>query len=372
MAAPIAPLTPRMPGCEAIVCDHVSSSATSFCERPSSRGAAPISASSTASTSSSTSTAACAAHAAEMRIAGPPGSAYEGAEFAVRVETTTDGRTGAVSWCSPIYHPLLVPNQRVCPCRLAGAQSAASVLDAIAGALADMLARPHLHPPCPSCPTNPQALAELRADPAFFARKARAATPGTAPFPDDDLRRLAAADEGAMDFSRLLTSGVFSDVKLIVGRSAFKCHRTVLAAQSPVLRHYFETTADHGRVVVPSARPHVFGRFLQHIYSGRLFGLEEIDADEHFELLLLASRYRVERLYQYEMVLASSLLCEDTAIDFALLASAYGSSLTSHVVAFVLERRQHLLTPATSARIVATDSNLASQLGLSTTSSARS
>ncbi|EDQ84554.1 uncharacterized protein MONBRDRAFT_12673 [Monosiga brevicollis MX1] len=205
-----------------------------------------------------------------LLVPAPAKSCYAGATFQVQVLHTR--HTPQLIWRSSIYHPLLRAQAPVCPCLLRG-PPASSTLGPHAKAdllchLSAVLAAPELLRPCASCIVNQTAYLEARTDLSFFRRKANAHTPGTDPLPDSELR--AAPAEPGLDLSALLTTGTYSDLKILAANSKiFRAHRTVLAAVSPRLALQFRVRADGGKLVVPY-HPVVVARCLQFIYSRAL------------------------------------------------------------------------------------------------------
>lgn len=78
-----------------------------------------------------------------------------------------------------------------------------------------LLSHPELFRPCSKCIVNKIAYSEVQSEPAFFARKARARTPGADFLSDDDLRACSTKKCDQMDFSFLLRTGLYSDIHLV-------------------------------------------------------------------------------------------------------------------------------------------------------------
>ena len=55
-----------------------------------------------------------------------------------------------------------------------------------------------------------------------------------------------------------------------MGKTAFRCHRTLLSARSPVFRQLFDQGGDQGVLRINATSPTTFARLLQYIYSFRL------------------------------------------------------------------------------------------------------
>ncbi|KAL3521134.1 hypothetical protein ACH5RR_019283 [Cinchona calisaya] len=120
----------------------------------------------------------------------------------------------------------------------------------------------------------------------------------------------------------LLESEVGCDITFHVGDEAFKAHKLILAARSPVFRaQFFGLIGDPNKEKVELAdiEPSIFKVMLQFIYSDNLPDLHEITGSTSMStstimlqhLLAAADRYGLERLKQ----LCEARLCEVVGAD---------------------------------------------------------
>lgn len=256
-----------------------------------------------------------------LTITAPEDSAYSGAEFTVLVEEDTqhtpDSAAHTLIWESPIYHPYLAQGQALCECVTLRDRASREMRseEEVAAVLVQLLRRPLHWQPCESCHTHAQALAEAHSDPTFFARKARVRTPGTHPLPDEDLMAIG---RPAFDMQLLLTTGAFSDLKITVGKTVFRCHRTVLAASSAGFARLFATQPDGGSIRIDSGiSPRSFGLFLKYIYLRQMPSVD-MSLDVLIDLIILAATYEVSRLHQFCMAALYSCVRVETVCEVAV------------------------------------------------------
>jgi hypothetical protein len=149
-------------------------------------------------------------HGSTITFDAPEASPYSGAKCSISI-MTNDNNSIEWQWLSDIYHPIFTPGARLCRfCILhIGSGPLRSPKDIFTD-ICLLLEKPHYSTKCPSCVVNDMAFAEMKADPTFFLRKARVRTPGSHPLSDDELR-----GGSSLDFSGLLKTGAFSDIKMV-------------------------------------------------------------------------------------------------------------------------------------------------------------
>jgi hypothetical protein len=117
----------------------------------------------------------------ELRVPQDSPAAYAGCKFQLelsRAQAAPSATTGAGTtwmWRSPIYHPMLAKDKRICECVLAHGR-ARNATNHVAGTLAviaELLEQPSSWSHCGGCQPDKQILVEAVLDPALFARKAR-------------------------------------------------------------------------------------------------------------------------------------------------------------------------------------------------------
>lgn len=186
----------------------------------------------------------------------------------------------------------------------------------------------------------------MKTDLAFFMRKARAHTPNTSPPSDDELR----GGQLSMNFLPLLTTGAFSDVKLLVDKTVFRCHRTVLAARSPVFRTLFDQGGDGGSLRIGcSSDPRAMARFLQYIYGSVLTGRNAVDIAMHFELCNLAREYKITALHHHHVACLARRMTHESKDWMLAAAPSTGDAVLAHALALALAALEASTTSTTTA-----------------------
>jgi len=95
--------------------------------------------------------------------------------------------------------------------------------------------------------------------------------------------------------ARLWQDTQFTDCTIVTGGETISCHRSVLAAASPVFRQMFASgmrEATEQRLEVGDAPPKAVSAMISFIYTGEI----EPYTDDFVELLLLADKYQVVML----------------------------------------------------------------------------
>lgn len=265
-----------------------------------------------------------------LPLAAPKASPYSGATFSIAIFF---GKDCPISWTwqSSIYHPQFCKGVNICSCLLNsddGLKSPKAVLKDIS----ILLEKPHYIVQCEHCNVNPTSFAEMRTDLDFFKRKARAHTPGADPLSDEDLRSAS-----PFNFSDLLLTGAHSDVTVVVGKSVFRCHRTILAARSSALRESFDSPSlESGLLRLENTNAVAFARCLKYIYGGKLASRDSLDVIQHYEIYALANKLRVAPLANYHLSLLTSLVNVTNAFSILQRAQAANdSNLTRALLRFI-------------------------------------
>ncbi|KAI5010792.1 hypothetical protein ZWY2020_012929 [Hordeum vulgare] len=149
---------------------------------------------------------------------------------------------------------------------------------------------------------------------------------------------------------RMLKDGKGADVTIDVGGRAFRAHRCVLAARSPVFDAELfgpmkgKDAPGHVEVDVPDMEPAVFELLLHFIYTDTLPGDGEgcgVAMTQH--LLVAADRYGVDKLKQAcDMKLRTSLDVRTVATTLALAEQHQCPLLTEACVTFMSSSRKVL------------------------------
>ncbi|KAJ4781203.1 BTB/POZ and MATH domain-containing protein 2 [Rhynchospora pubera] len=117
-------------------------------------------------------------------------------------------------------------------------------------------------------------------------------------------------------FGELLESGEGADVTFEVDKEAFRAHRNVLAARSPVFKaqlfgSMMESKMD--KITIEDMKADVFKIMLQYIYTDMLPSEVEVSSEMAQHLLAAADRYGLERL----KVICEAKLCDSLDVETA-------------------------------------------------------
>ncbi|KAJ3685525.1 hypothetical protein LUZ61_014689 [Rhynchospora tenuis] len=117
-------------------------------------------------------------------------------------------------------------------------------------------------------------------------------------------------------FGELLKSGEGTDVTFEVDKEAFRAHRNVLAARSPVFKaqlfgSMMESKMD--KITIEDMKADVFKIMLQYIYTDILPSEVEVSSEMVQHLLAAADRYGLERL----KVICEANLCDSLDVETA-------------------------------------------------------
>lgn len=112
------------------------------------------------------------------------------------------------------------------------------------------------------------------------------------------------------DFEQLLEGGKFSDVKLVVGQSEFRAHKSILAARSRVFSAMFECEMKEQKdnaVMITDIEPDVMQELLRWIYVGKVRNIQTLACD----LLTAADKYELQGL----KVECEEMIVTDLSVD---------------------------------------------------------
>ncbi|KAJ4750335.1 BTB/POZ and MATH domain-containing protein 1 [Rhynchospora pubera] len=118
-----------------------------------------------------------------------------------------------------------------------------------------------------------------------------------------------------IQIGKLLESSETTDVTFIVENQSFSCHRSILAARSPVLKaelfgNMVEATQKH--IKIEDIRPEVFKAMLHFMYTDSLRCDSETVSEEMAQhLFVAADRYAIEGL----KALCEDKLCDSVSLD---------------------------------------------------------
>ncbi|KAJ3702429.1 hypothetical protein LUZ61_006134 [Rhynchospora tenuis] len=142
---------------------------------------------------------------------------------------------------------------------------------------------------------------------------------------------------------KLLESSETTDVTFVVENKSFSCHRSILAARSPVLKaellgNMVEATQKH--IKVEDICPEVFKVMLHFMYTDSLprCDSETVSAEMAQHLFVAADRYAIEGL----KALCEDMLCDSVSLDtvastLALAQRHNSPRLKNHCLEFISE-----------------------------------
>ncbi|KAJ1687377.1 hypothetical protein LUZ63_018767 [Rhynchospora breviuscula] len=141
---------------------------------------------------------------------------------------------------------------------------------------------------------------------------------------------------------KLLESSETTDITFVVENQYFTCHRSILAAQSPVLKaelfeNMVETTQKH--IKIEDICPEVFKAMLHFMYTDSLrCDSETVSAEMAQHLFVAADRYAIEGLKS----LCEDKLCDSVSLDtvastLALAQRHNSPCLKNHCLEFISE-----------------------------------
>ena len=132
---------------------------------------------------------------------------------------------------------------------------------------------------------------------------------------------------------RLYEEKCFSDVTILVGDKEIKCHKAVLAMQSPVFQQMFASNPEMKELTLHK-RAITFDIFIHWLYSCRL-DVSEFDLDTVLDLLLIANNYQVEKLQNGLMEVLKVRIDMDNV--FKIFATCYKMEGPNSLKQFCLE-----------------------------------
>lgn len=152
------------------------------------------------------------------------------------------------------------------------------------------------------------------------------------------------------DFSRLFSDGdQFSDVEIICGEKTFACHKSILAARSPVFKAMFYADMEENRenkVVIEDFGPKVIENMLGFVYGAKTVWRNYEDLREHVsELLRAADQYNLPLLkVRCEEILSFSLSV-DNCLVYLIIADMYqAEKLKKRSMKLLVENMRTIVT----------------------------
>jgi hypothetical protein len=122
-------------------------------------------------------------------------------------------------------------------------------------------------------------------------------------------------------FENLWKYKTCSDFTVIVNKSTFRVHKCVLAVQSKVFAELFDKEPNADKLEIKYLAPEALEAFLEYLYLGKYLTF----GDKFFQLLALASRFKVSSLKELMMDSVPSQLTDRNALQVFSLAHSLES-----------------------------------------------
>ncbi|XP_044008691.1 speckle-type POZ protein B-like [Aphidius gifuensis] len=154
------------------------------------------------------------------------------------------------------------------------------------------------------------------------------------------------------DYAKLLKSGEFSDVNIIVKTKSFKASKFMLAVRSPVFRAMFthkETKENtENEIIIEDIDEDVFEKLLYYIYTGEVKNIQEMTMD----LFIAADKYQLDYLKnQCEKALVSSIDIEKAAELYVFADKNNAKDLKHETLMFIKSHLQEVLASETFRKL---------------------
>ena len=149
------------------------------------------------------------------------------------------------------------------------------------------------------------------------------------------------------DFSQLFSEAEHSDVEIICGEETFACHKSILAARSPVFEAMFQVDMEEkkdNKVEIKDFSPEVIENMLQFIYCAKM-PCKEDSRDQISELLKAADQYDVNLLkVACDEILCISLSVENCLVSLIIADMYQAEKLKKHSMKMLVENMRTVVT----------------------------
>ena len=156
-------------------------------------------------------------------------------------------------------------------------------------------------------------------------------------------------------FEQMLADKEFSDLEIECDWDKFRCHQSILAARSPVLKAMIQDGKEKAKkaeqllkIEVDDVDREVFGVMLTFIYTGDLkkktsyFGtpLEKFLTEKASELLEAADKYQLDLLKEVWEEKLCSMLNVENSMEFLVLGDLYQASKLKKMALSLVNRKR--------------------------------
>ena len=156
-------------------------------------------------------------------------------------------------------------------------------------------------------------------------------------------------------FEQMLADKEFSDLEIECDWDKFRCHQSILAARSPVLKAMIQDGKEKAKkaeqllkIEVDDVDREVFGVMLTFIYTGDLkkktsyFGtpLEKFLIEKASELMEVADKYQLDLLKEVWEEKLCSMLNVENSMEFLVLGDLYQASKLKKMALSLVNRKR--------------------------------
>ncbi|CAL8116489.1 unnamed protein product [Orchesella dallaii] len=157
-----------------------------------------------------------------------------------------------------------------------------------------------------------------------------------------DEQKSTPKDRHAVDFGKMFSKSIGTDVTVSTGVTSFKAHKAILSARSSVFDAMFSADMmerETATVKIDDFDKEVVKGMLDHLYTGET----NVMADRAQELLQIAEKYNLEGLKEdCEYSIADKLNKDNVAEILALAHSHNAPILKSHAISFINWNKEEL------------------------------
>ena len=156
-------------------------------------------------------------------------------------------------------------------------------------------------------------------------------------------------------FEQMLADKEFSDLEIECDWDKFRCHQSILAARSPVLKAMIQDGKEKAKkaeqllkIEVDDVDRDVFGVMLTFIYTGDLkketsyfrLPLEKFLTEKASELLEAADKYQLDLLKEVWEEKLCSMLNVENSMEFLVLGDLYQASKLKKMALSLVNRKR--------------------------------